>query len=190
MQLVKDHFDSIVQDLRDGKVLLMPTDTIWGIVCDAYNTQAVERVLRIKGLKPGAGAVTLVKDMAMLKAHAPMIHPRIETLLVYHTRPLTLLYSDTLHLSTALHASDGTTAIRITFDQLCAQLIDALERPIVAAAACSIGNSYPAHFGEIKSDILTQVDYIMKYRQADRSICVPSVIARMGADEELEFLRE
>lgn len=190
MQLIRDHFDAIVQDLRDGKILLMPTDTIWGIVCDAYNTQAVQRVLDIKGLATGAGLVSLVKDMEMLKAHAPVIHPRVETLLIYHTRPLTMLYEHTQHLPELLHGPDGTAALRITLDALCARIIDALGRPIVAAAACTIGNAYPTHFGEIKSDVLTQVDYILKYRQDDRRAFSPSVMARMGADEELEFVRE
>ncbi len=190
MQSIRDHFDAIVQELRDGKILLMPTDTIWGLVCDAYNSQAIKRVLEIKGLPPGSGLVTLVKDLDMLKAHVPMIHPRIETLLIYHTRPLTILYEQTQHLPALLHGPDGSAALRITLDALCARTIEALGRPIVAAAACTVGSAYPAHFGEIRSDVLTQVDYIFKYRQDDRRAFRPSVMARMGADEELEFVRE
>jgi L-threonylcarbamoyladenylate synthase len=169
MHQFKDQFDGIIQDLQGGKVILMPTDTIWGMVCDARNTEAIKRIYALKGLQTGSGLVSMVSDVAMLKQYVPNLHPRIETL---------------------LQGPDKTVAIRLTFDPICLKLIEALGGPIVASAACTHDSPYPTHFGEIRSDILSQVDYIMKYRQDDRRPFVPSVIARMGIDEELEFVRE
>jgi L-threonylcarbamoyladenylate synthase len=189
MHLLKDQFDAIVQDLLAGKVILMPTDTIWGLVCDAQNPDAIQRVYQLKGLQPGAGLVSVVSDITMLKHYVPNLHPRIETLLMFHKRPLTVLYPDTRVLDVSLQGPDKTTAIRLTFDPICHRLIEVMG-PLVAAAASTFDSPYPTHFGEIRSDILSQVDHIMKYRQDDRRPFVPSVMARLGADEELEFLRE
>jgi L-threonylcarbamoyladenylate synthase len=190
MHQFKDQFDGIIQDLQGGKVILMPTDTIWGMVCDARNTEAIKRIYALKGLQTGSGLVSMVSDVAMLKQYVPNLHPRIETLLLFHKRPLTVLYAHTQDMHEVLQGPDKTVAIRLTFDPICLKLIEALGGPIVASAACTHDSPYPTHFGEIRSDILSQVDYIMKYRQDDRRPFVPSVIARMGIDEELEFVRE
>jgi L-threonylcarbamoyladenylate synthase len=190
MQLLRDSFDTIVQDVTNGKIMLMPTDTIWALVCDATQPQAVQRIYEIKEQKTGTGLVTIVSDLDMLKEYVVNLHPRLETLLIYHTRTLTLLFEHTRNLPALLHGPDQTTAIRITFDPILRDMIARLGHPLVASAACTIDSAYPTHFGEIKSDILTRADYIMKYRQDDRRPFIPSVIARMGPDEELEFVRE
>jgi L-threonylcarbamoyladenylate synthase len=192
MQLLRDQFDNIVQDLREGKVLLMPTDTIWGLVCDAMQPPSIQRIYDIKEVKEQKGLVLLVSDLDMLRQYAASIHPRIETLLSFHIRPLTVIYHTKANpdLPDSLFGPDASIAIRITLDPLCQSVIKALGRPIVAAAACSQDEPAPAHFGEIKSNILTKVDYIMKYRQDDKRTFLPSVIARMGSEEELDFVRE
>ena len=121
MQLLKDDFDGILQNLRAGGVILMPTDTIWGLVCDSAQPEAIQRIYEIKDQALGTGMVLLVKDLQMLKAFVPNLHPRLETLLIYHTRPLTLLYPNTQNLSEKLQGPDGLVALRITFDPLCPQ---------------------------------------------------------------------
>jgi L-threonylcarbamoyladenylate synthase len=190
MQLYKDHFDGIIQLLREGKLLLMPTDTIWGLVCAASQSETIQRIYQMKQQKPQSGLVVLVKDLEMLKTVVPKLHPRIETLLIYHRRPVTIIYEDSTLSKSAACASDGSIAIRLTLDPLCQSIIEAIGEPVIAAAACTTDRNYPAHFGEIGSEIITSVDYVLKYRQDDKRSFLPSVIAKLGDDGEFEFIRE
>jgi L-threonylcarbamoyladenylate synthase len=193
MYLLRDDISEIVALLEEGKTILYPTDTIWGLGCDASNEEAIEKISAIKRRKPEKSYVLLVDSIEMLKVYAPKMHPRIETLLTFHDRPLTVVYdrfSGVTGLPAAARGADGSMAIRVTKDQFCQNLIAAFGKPIISTSANISGTPFPAHFGEISSEILAEVDYVVKFRQDDKEPREPSVIAKVDRRGELDFLRE
>lgn len=186
-----EKFQEILSTLRQGGVILYPTDTIWGIGCDATNEAAVDRISEIKARPPEKGYVLLVDSIEMLKKHVGEVHPRVETLLSYHTRPLTIIYEESFGVASNVLAPDGSVAIRIVQDAFCRELIAQLGKPIVSTSANRSGEPFPSHYGEISSDVLEMVNLVVKYKQDNKERGEPSVIARFDSEaEELEFLRE
>ncbi len=189
MYLNDDNLENISSLLEQGGVILYPTDTIWGLGCDATNIEAIEKITQIKGRAPEKGFVVLVDSLEMLKNYVNYIHPKIETLLSYHKRPLTVIYPDPKNLPTKVYALDGSVGIRITRDDFCKELIWSTGKPLISTSANISGEPFPANFGEISSDIIRLVDYVVKYRQNDHTLHEPSVIVKMSGKKELEFLR-
>ena len=186
-----EKFQEILSTIRQGGVILYPTDTIWGIGCDATNEKAVDRISKIKGRTPQKGYVLLVDSIEMLKKHVGEVHPRVETLLSYHTRPLTIIYDESFGVAPNVLAPDGSVAIRIVQDAFCRELIAQFGKPLVATSANISNEPFPTHYGEISSDILEKVDMVVKFKQDNKERGEPSVIARFNAEqEELDFLRE
>ncbi|MBK6931366.1 MAG: Sua5/YciO/YrdC/YwlC family protein [Saprospirales bacterium] len=190
MFLLRDDISDIVRLLGEGGVICYPTDTIWGIGCDATNETAVTRLSALKGHAPEKGYILLVDSLEMLKRYVSRIHPRIETLLAYHQRPLSVIYEHVHGLPASVKNSNGSVAIRLTRDEFCCALIGALGRPLVSTAAAKHGEPYPPTFGAISSEILGGVDYVVKYRQDDKEPHEPSAIAYLDRHKELEFIRE
>ncbi len=190
MFLLRDDISEISRLILEGDTLCYPTDSIWGIGCDATNETAIARISALKGRAPDKGYVLLVSSIEMLKRYAPKIHPRLETLLAYHTRPLTIIYDRTMGLPTSVKAPDGSVAIRVAQDEFCRSLIEAVGRPLVSTSANVSGEPFPLTFGGISSDILGGVDYVVKYRQDDKEPGEPSSIAKLDRHLELEFIRE
>ena len=190
MFLLRDDISDIARLLEEGGLICYPTDTIWGIGCDATNETAIDRLSTLKGHTPPKGYILLVDSLEMLKRYASKIHPRVETLLAYHQRPLTIIYDAVLGLPTSVKAPNGSVAIRIATDEFCQELIRAFGKPIISTAACKHGEPYPPAYGSISSEILGGVDYVVKYRQDDKEPHEPSAIARLDRHKELEFIRE
>jgi L-threonylcarbamoyladenylate synthase len=190
MFLLRDDISEIAAMLQRGNVICYPTDTIWGIGCNVFDEAAVARVSAIKGRTPDKGYVILVSDISMLKRYVPKILPRLETLLSHHTRPLTMIYPETVGLPDWVKAPDGSAAIRVATDEFCQELIAAFGKPIISTSANISGAPFPATFGGISSEILVAVDYVVKYRQDDKTPAEPSSIAILDRYQELEFIRE
>jgi L-threonylcarbamoyladenylate synthase len=186
----KDTIEDITSVLRKGGLILYPTDTIWGIGCDASNEAAIDRIYKLKQRATSRNFVILVDSVDMLKKYVREVPPRIETLLYYHTRPLTMIFDDPRNLPKILIAKDNTVAIRIAQDEFCKELISEFGNPLVATSANISGQPYPGNFGEINSDIIKGVDYIAKFRRHDKTMGQPSVVAKIMEDGELEFLRD
>ncbi len=185
-----EKFDEILTVLRKGGVILYPTDTIWGIGCDATQEEAVEKILNLKNRKSDKGFVLLVDSIEMLKKYVDHVHPRVETLLSFHDRPLTVIYEQGVGLASNVLATDGSIAIRVVKDAFCRELIHQFGKPLVSTSANVSGAPFPAHFGEINSDVIEKVDFIVKYKQDNKEKGEPSVIVRLNKDEELDFIRE
>lgn len=182
--------EPILACLENGGTILYPTDTIWSIGCDATNIAAVENVFDLKQRDRNKPLVLLAASIEMVKNHIERIHPRIETLLLFHKRPLTIVYKQAKNLAPNVYGDDGSIAIRIPEDRFCRELIDAFGKPLVAANANISGTPFPNHFGEISSSIICGVDHVVKYRTMDKDMNQPAVIATMGESGEMEFLRE
>ena len=186
----KDKIEDISSILNKGGLILYPTDTIWGIGCNACDSKAIEKIYKLKKRATSKNFVILVDSIDMLKNYVREVPPRIETLLHYHTRPLTMIFDDACNLPSNLIASDNSVAIRIAQDDFCKELIGQFGYPLVATSANISGQPFAANFGEISSEIIKGVDYIVKIRRHEKTPGQPSVIARILEDGELEFLRE
>jgi L-threonylcarbamoyladenylate synthase len=176
--------------LQQGGILLYPTDTIWSIGCDATNPQAIEKVYHIKQKTNGKGCEILVDSLPMLRNYIAHLHPKLETLLVYHTRPLTVMFDKPRNLPANALAPDGTVAIQVVQDEFCRSLINALGKPLLAAFASTHEGTFPVNFGAISSEIIEQVDFVVKYRQHEKALHEPAVMVKLTRRDELVFLRE
>lgn len=176
--------------LEAGKMILYPTDTVWGLGCDASNSAALSKILSFKDRPVGAGLICLVDSIEMLETYAGEIHPRLKTLLSHHTRPLTVIYENVQGLPRELLADDGSCAMRISEDPYCKALIGSFGKPIVSASANKKGEPFPSHFGAISSDVLRAAEHVVRYRQREKSDAQPSIIARWTKQNEIEPIRE
>jgi len=184
-----DSFQDIKSILEEDGLILYPTDTIWGIGCDATNERAVERVFQLKQRDPAKTFVLLVDSLEMLKDYVEQVPPKIETLLAFHTRPLTVVYDQAKKLAPNTVAADGSIAIRIASNLFCKQLIQAFGKPLVATSANISNEPFPKNFGAISSEVIKGVDYVVRLNQENITFGEPSVIIRY-ADGEVKFLRE
>ena len=180
----------VVSVLEKGGIVLYPTDTIWGLGCDAFNVKSVEKIYKIKNRPKTAPLIVLVDCLEMLKHYAPRIHPRIETLLSMHTQPLTIIYPDVKHLPEILYSEKKTVAIRVVMDSFCQEVIQQLGRPMVSTSANLSGHPWPKGFGEISSEIIKASNYVVRYRREEKQTGEPSVIATYNSKGNLHFVRE
>ena len=175
--------------LQRGGVILYPADTIWGIGCDASQKEAIKRVYEIKGRAYDKPLIVLVSDVTQLYEVAASVHPRVDTLLHYHERPLTVIYPKAKEPYKHLAAPDGTIAIRVVKYGFCHDLIEAFGKPLVSTSANLAGTVSPLKFGSISSEIISNVDYALPaFTEKDLS-GAPSVIARYDENGELDFIR-
>ena len=182
--------DGAVNALLNGGLVLYPTDTLWGIGCDATDPIAVENVYRLTRRDRSKPLIILVDSIAMLKQYVAHLHPRIETLLIHHVRPLTVVYDKAINLPSNLVGKDGSIAIRIVLDPYCKALISAFGRPLVSTSANVSNAPFPTNFGSVSSEIIQGVDFVVKHRQNEKVNGEPSVIVKLSDKEELIFLRE
>jgi len=187
---IPEDIEKAADKIKSGGLILYPTDTIWGIGCNATNADAILRVNRVKDRPPGKPLVILVDSIPMLKEFARDVHPRVETLLEFHNKPLTVIYPVTTGLPDMLKAPDGSIGIRITHDPFCKALIGLSGCPLVSTSANQAGQPFPNTFGEVSSIIIKGVDYVCKYKQGSRDFQPPSVIATFDKSGAFKFIRE
>jgi L-threonylcarbamoyladenylate synthase len=175
--------------LQEGGVILYPADTIWGIGCDAANQEAVKRVYAIKGRSFNKPLIVLVPDLNMVYEVAKAVHPRIDTLLHYHERPLTIIYPKVNERFRHLAGPDGSIGVRIVLSGFCHELLAAYGRPLVSTSANLSGEPTPVKFGNISSAIIRQVDFALPAYTENDMTGRPSAIARYDDNGELDFIR-
>ena len=184
-------FSTYVEDaltaLKQDGVLLYPSDTIWGIGCDARSTQAVEALYRLKQREDSKALICLVSNRVMLETYVGKIP---EALLPYLTesRPTTVIYPTISGVSNRLCAQDGSIGIRIAQDDFCQELIQALGAPLVSTSANISGEASPSHYQEISPQILSGVDHIVPLRQNDTQTQASKII-RLQNDNSIAILR-
>ncbi len=177
-----------IQALELGQTILYPTDTIWGIGGDALNPLVYEKIFQIKARPATKSFILLVDSIEMLYQDVDKIHPRIDLLLSLYEKPLTIIYQNIKSLPDAA-ILNNTVAMRICKDPFCNSLIKTFGRPIISTSA-NISGQKPAHsYNQISSDIKSQIDYIVKHRQAENISSGPSALAKYNDEGELEFLR-
>lgn len=183
-----EEFPDILEHLGSSGLVLLSTDSVWGLCCDALDPVAIHRVLKVKQERPGKGMVCLVSDLPMLKRYVHSIHPRLETVLAYVKRPMTVLYCGVTGFPEVLHGPRGEVAIRIVKDYELSRLIERFGRPIVATLPVCGDTSFNGRFHDIRPDLLDSADYTSLVNRERRNREV-SVIVRLDERAELEFVR-
>ncbi len=176
--------------MQAGGVILYPTDTIWGLGCDATNPEAVKRVYEIKQRMDEKAMLVLVDSPVKIEYYVSDVPPIAWDLVELTTKPLTIIYSNGRNLAQNLMAPDGSIGIRVTDEVFSKQLCFRFRKAIVSTSANRSGEPAPVTFNEISEEIKEQVDYIVSYRQNDASRSVPSSIIKLEANGVVQVLRE
>lgn len=176
--------------LQRGGVILYPTDTIWGIGCDACNEEAVRKVYAIKNREDSKSMLVLMENVALLDRYVDEVPEVAFDLIELTDKPLTIIYDGAKNLASNLIAADGSIGIRITREAFSSELIRRFKRPIVSTSANVSGNPSPACFAEIDQQIIDSVDYVVKYRQDDTQKAAPSGIIKLGRSGQVKVIRE
>lgn len=185
-----DDLKQALETVRNGGLILYPTDTIWGIGCDALNTEAVGRINRIKGRDESKHMILLLENENQLQSYVREIPEVAYQLIEYSDRPMTIIYSGAKNLPESLIAPDGSIGIRIVKELFCQELIRRFRRPIVSTSANLSGEPSPEHFGDIDEVIKSQVDYVVAYGQSATERREPSVIIKLEPSGRFEFIRK
>lgn len=175
--------------LEQAKTILYPTDTVWGIGCDATNEQAVSKIYQIKQRAESKSLIILVDSVKMLQNYVQTIPAKALEFLESSTRPTTIIYKNPQNLAKNVIASDDTIAIRIVQDGFCKELIQKFGKPIVSTSANVSGEATPNSFSEISRTILESVDYIVNL-QLEHQCDTPSRILRITDLGTIEVIRE
>jgi len=184
-----DDIEQSVSVLRNGGIILYPTDTIWGIGCDATNEKAVERIFQLKNRPDEKALIVLVADEMDVLKHVANTDLRVFDYVKQLQRPVTVVYEGAIGLADNLVGKDGSVAIRITNDTFCRHLVKRFRNPIVSTSANVSGQPAPGHFSEIRDEIKNGVDFVVKYRQDDNSIATPSMVIKWNRDATVTVLR-
>ena len=179
------HFET----LRGGGIILYPTDTIWGIGCDATNEQACQRIADLKGRSDDKSFVLLADGFPMIQKYIPDFPEVCYDLADFATKPLTIIYPNAKGLAPSVPASDGSVGIRITTDPICIKLIRAMRKPLVSTSANLAGDSAPVEFKDIDSKIIEGVDALVEDRLKEKRMKASQII-RIGLGGQVKIIRK
>jgi L-threonylcarbamoyladenylate synthase len=185
-----DDIKKALEVLKNGGIILYPTDTIWGIGCDATNEKAVERIYKIKKRNDSKSMLVLMENPALLERYVLEVPEIAWDLVEIATTPLTVIYPGAKNLAKNLIAEDGSIGIRFTKEAFTTQLLQRFRRPLVSTSANISGEKSPAFFAEISEKIKNQVDYIVEYRQNDTTPSQPSSIIKLGVGGQIDIIRK
>jgi len=175
--------------LNKGKTILYPTDTVWGIGCDATNELAVSTIYKIKERNESKSLVLLVNSIEMLQQIIKIVPEKAIEMIEKTKKPLTIIYDAPLGLAKNALAEDHTVAIRIVKDEFCKKLIEEFGKPIVSTSANISGEPTPVSFNSISPFIKQKVDFIVKWRQDEQSTNRPSTIVKIDKNNHVMILR-
>jgi len=181
--------EKALEVLRGGGIIVYPTDTIWGIGCDATNERAVRRIYEIKKREDSKSMIILVADERDVLQYVAAPHPEVFDFIEEQTRPVTIIFEHAVGLPDNLVAEDGTIAIRIVRDEFCRHLVKRLKKPLVSTSANISGQASPKNFSEVSHEVKKAVDYIVKWKQDDTTIGQPSQIIKWNNDGTRTIIR-
>jgi len=190
---MEEFYDDVLKALevlKGGGVILYPTDTIWGIGCDATNAKAVKRVYEIKQREDSKSMLVLLENPNMILSYIEEMPEVAWNLIDFAEKPTTIIYDRAKNLASNLIAEDGTIGIRITKEAFTQKLIQRFRKPLVSTSANISGVVSPQNFSEISDEIKSKVDYIVKYRQEGKENPAPSSIIKLGVTGLIKILRQ
>jgi L-threonylcarbamoyladenylate synthase len=175
--------------LKQGGVILYPTDTVWGLGCDATNPESVKRIFEIKQREDVKSMLILIENQNMLSSYVREVPEVAWQLIDVADKPLTIIYPGAKNLAKNLIAPDGSIGIRVTSEIFTEQLIQRFRKPVVSTSANLSGKQTPQNFDEIAEEIKSAVDYAVLYRQDEKARVSPSSIIKLGTGGEIQIIR-
>lgn len=179
-----------VEVLREGGVILYPTDTVWGLGCDATNEKAVKRIFDIKKRTDAKAMLVLIDNPAKLQSYVEEVPDMAWDLIELSEKPLTIIYPQAKNLAANLIAEDKTIGIRVTNEAFSKNLCAQFRRPIVSTSANISGNATPSNFSEVSDEIKKAVDYVVNFRQDDMTKLNSSSIIKLGKGNLIQIIRK
>jgi L-threonylcarbamoyladenylate synthase len=186
----QDDIEECLTVLRSGGIVLYPTDTIWGIGCDATNANAVQKIYALKKRSESKSMIILVADERDILKYTSHADLQIFDFLESVKKPTTVIYEGAIGLADNLVHSDGTVAIRLVKEMFSKSIVKRFRKPIVSTSANISGEAAPHFFREISEEIKNGVDYIVQYRQGDETRQDPSSVVKWNNDGTVTFLRQ
>lgn len=186
----RDDINKALETLKNGGLILYPTDTIWGIGCDATNPEAVEKVFALKGRDKGKSLIVLLHNDNQLASYVQEIPEVAYELIEATDRPLTIVYSKAKNLASNAIAEDGTIGIRVVNHPFCEQLLQRFRKPIISTSANLSGSATAANFEDIAAEIKAGVAYVVEFGQKDNEPGEPSMIVKLDPSGKFEFIRK
>ncbi len=187
---MKQEIKNSLEVLRKGGTILYPTDTIWGIGCDATNPKAVQKVFKIKKRMENRSLIILLDRKEQLYKYVKGIPTIILDLIENVNTPITVIYPNAKNLAKNIIATDGTIAIRLVNYEFCYKLIRTFGKPIVSTSANITGQPAPLVFKDIPEEILNQVDYVVNLAHEEIRATKPSTIIKLKTNGEFEIIRK
>lgn len=178
-----------LETLQKGGVILYPTDTVWGLGCDATNEEAVKRIYELKRRSDAKSMLVLVDSANRIESYVREVPDMAWDLIEVSDKPLTIIYPEAKNLAKNLLAEDGSIGIRVSGEQFSKMLCARFKRPIVSTSANISGEPNPAFYAEISDEIKQSVDYIVQYRQDDRTPAKPSSIIKLDIGNVIKIIR-
>ncbi|MBQ0047191.1 MAG: threonylcarbamoyl-AMP synthase [Prevotellaceae bacterium] len=188
--MLQDEIKKAIEVLKAGGVILYPTDTVWGIGCDATNPEAVKKVYEIKRREDSKALICLVDSDVRLQRYVRNVADVTWDLIEYADKPLTIIYDNAANLAPNLLAEDGSVGIRITKEEFSKELCYRFQKAIVSTSANISGEPTAETFDEISDEIKNAVDYVVKYNRQCREKHKPSSIIKMKPNGEFEIIRK
>lgn len=180
--------NNTIKTLKKGGVIVYPTDTVWGIGCDATNYNAVQKIFKIKKRDKSKAMICLVNDINMLKQYVEYIPDAAKDILKHSQKPTTIIYDKPKHIAENLISEENTLAFRIVKNKFCQNLIQTLNKPIVSTSANTSGKPTPITFKEIEKEILKGVDYVVNLNR-NRKTLTPSSIIKLSNNGKVKVVR-
>lgn len=187
---MQEEIKKAIEVLRSGGVILYPTDTVWGLGCDATNENAVKRIFEIKKREDKKAMLVLIDNSAKIQGYMEEVPDMAWDLIDFTEKPLTIIYPEAKNLASNLIGEDKTIGIRVTKEAFSKRLCEQFRKPIVSTSANVSGAQTPANFKQISDEIKSSVDYVVNFRQEETSEPKPSSIIKLGKGNLFQMIRE
>jgi len=188
--MLKTEIEKALTVLKNGGVILYPTDTVWGLGCDATNEEAVEKINTIKGRSSDKSFIILVDNDSKLQSYAEDIPEVAYDLIEYAENPLTIILSGAKNLAKNVISADGSIGVRVVKHEFVHPLLQRFRKPITSTSANISGQPSPRFFDEIDESIKDAVDYVVDWRQDDKEPKKASTIMKLSPSGQFSFIRK
>ena len=189
MENIKEEVYTCIDILKKGGLILYPTDTVWGIGCDATNADAIDKIFELKKRSEAKALICLVSDFKMLNEYVENVPEVAYDILKHAARPTTIIYDDPIRIAENIVAPDNTLGIRVTKEAFSKELTRRFRRPVVSTSANISGQPTPQSFNQISDEILKGVDYVVNLQRSKKS-SKASAIIKLSTDGKVKVIRK
>lgn len=187
---MNSQIDAAIKVLKEGGIILYPTDTIWGLGCDATNPEAVEKIYKLKQRPDSKSLIVLAANTDMVCKYIKQMPEIAISLMEVNDKPMTIIYPGAIGLAKNVIAEDGTVGIRVPLNEFCTKLITRFHKPIVSTSANLSGEPAPIYYEDISDEMLDAVDLVVDPDFEEECTHHASQIIKVGLKNEIEIIRE